>query len=191
MSTKIEIVNLCKSIAADIEGWKFVGGGFKDARMKHTDKLIDPLWSYSPGSVLTTPVAGVLHKEVEKIHKKIFGFSCYWTHRVSYKNYYQGYGRGGLRIVDIVENDAESCIRKILEQGFSLLDKTYNFSSEKGLLESIPEDIEGADGVKYCIIRAYLGDLDYVRRYRFDEIKTERPKKIEKIDQIIAHFELG
>lgn len=188
MGTKSEIVDICRSLADGYEDWNFTAGAFKNVQSKHTIKLIDPLWSFSPGSALTSPVAGVFHKQIEKLHKKIFGFSSYWTHRVQFKKYYDDYSGGGLRIRDIVEDDAENCVQKIIDQGLYLLDRTYNFDSEEDLLENIPEEVEGSDGVKYCLIRAYLGDIDYVSRYRNDEIETQRPKKLESIDKIIKEF---
>ena len=51
-------------------------------------------------------------------------------------------------------------------------------------------EIEGQDGVKYCIVRAYLGDFDFVRRYRADEIKTEIPKLYNRIDKVMKYFDI-
>lgn len=187
---KEEIIDVCKKIAAEYPCWEFSAQAFKNKELKHSVKLIEPLWSFSPGTALAQPVAGFLHKDFAKIYKKLFGFSANWTSRISLEDVHEEYKYKDLRFYDVIADKAEENIREFFERGIQILESTYDFSSEKNLLEKMPIQLEHQSGVSYCLVRAYLGDFDFVRRYRNDEIKTEAPKYYYDVDKIIEHFEI-
>ncbi|WP_076412718.1 hypothetical protein [Shewanella sp. UCD-KL12] len=188
MLQKVEVLALCKKIALDYEGWDFTAGAFKDKRLKHTIKLVDPLWSFSPGSALAQPIAGVANKKVDKIYKESVTKTD-WTHRVRHKKFFEGYV-AGFRIYDLVADDAEARIRKILDEGIELLNKTYDFSSEEALLRSIPFEIEQVSGVKNCIIQGYLGNTEFIRKYYNEEVETEYPKRLDDVKKVMEYLGL-
>ena len=186
MVKKVEIIDLCKRIAEDYEGWEFVSNGFKDKRLKHSDKLINPLWTFSPGSALTQPLVGVYVKKIEKIYTQIHS-KDYWTHFVTHISHYDEY-KSNFRVNDIVKDKAEYRIRRIVDQGLALLEKTYDFSSEQALLDSIPFSNEEADGVKKCILQGMYGNYDFIKQYYNEEIETYRPKWLDLVKNVMDHF---
>ena len=190
MMKKEEIIDQCKQIAVEYPGWEFSTQAFKNKDLKHSTKLVEPLWSFSPGTALAQPVAGFLHKEFAKIYKKLFGFPASWTSRISLEDVYKEYKHTDLRFYDFVADRADEKIREFFERGITVIDSNYDFSSEKNLLEKMPVEIEHQSGISYCLVRAYLGDFDYVRRYRNDEIKTEAPKYHDDVDKIIEYFDI-
>lgn len=189
MSMKDELTNLCKRLSTNYNEWDYISEAFKNKEYKFCTKFVDPLWSYSPDSVLAQPVAGVYVNSIQRLHKRIFGHSTYWTDSTRLDKYYKEISVAGIRLYDIENDAAEDSIKYFLNKGIELINKTYSFSSEEDLLSSIPEKIEGNDGVMYCLVRAYLGDMDYVGAYLEDKIKTVRPKKYDKVRKIIMHFE--
>lgn len=184
---KIEIIDLCKTVAADYSGWEFAAGAFKNKTLTPCIKLINPLWTFSLGSALSQPVAGFQHKIISPLYKKILASESYWLSGMSLIDPSTQF-RIHERFYDVVEDKAEEKIRRILELGMKALDENYDFSSEQSLFEKMPKDYEDNAGISYCLIRAYLGDFDFVRRYRKDEIKTIRPKAHMMVDKIIEHF---
>jgi hypothetical protein len=190
MLKKDEIINLCKFIAQDYPGWEFSAGAFKNKKeMKHSVKIVAPTWSFSPGSALMQPVAGFLHKEAGKVIKHIYGEPFDLTSWVRLDGLNRDYV-GGIRFYDIESDKAEDVIRKMFDEGLSVLDKYYDFSSEENLLKSAPKDIEGQFGVQYCIMMAILGDYDFVLKYRNNEIKTDAPKAYDDISEVIRYFNI-
>ncbi|MDO6763755.1 hypothetical protein [Agarivorans sp. 1_MG-2023] len=188
MLKKIEVLDLCKKIALDYDGWEFVAGAFKDKRQKHTVKLVHPLWSFSSGSALAQPVAGVANKNVDKIYKELVTSSI-WSHRVSLKTYNKNY-IAGYRIYDLKEDKANARIRHMLDEGIELIDKIYDFSSEQALLKSIPFEIEQVGGVKNCIIQGCLGNFEFIKKYYKGDIKTEYPKDLEDVKKVMDYFNI-
>jgi hypothetical protein len=190
MLKKDEIINLCKLIAQDYPGWEFSAGAFKNKKdLTHSVKIVAPAWTFSPGSALMQPVAGFLHKEANKVIKYIYGEPFDITSWIRMDSLHKDYV-GGIRFYDIENDKAEEIIRKMLEEGFAILDKYYDFSSEENLLRSAPREIEGQFGVQYCIMMAILGDYDFVLKYRRDEIETEIPKLMDRIDKVIDYFNI-
>ncbi|WP_215398954.1 hypothetical protein [Rheinheimera oceanensis] len=190
MLNKDEIINLCKLIVQDYPGWEFSAGAFKNKKeLKHSVKIVDPTWSFSPGSALMQPVAGFLNKEAGKVIKHIYGEPFELTSWVRLESLNRDYV-GGIRFYDIESDKAEDVIRQMFDEGLSVLDKYYDFSSEENLLRSAPKNIEGQFGVQYCIMMAILGDYDFVRKYRSNEIKTDIPKLMNRIDEVMRYFNI-
>jgi len=187
MLKKIEVLELCKKIALDYDGWEFVAGAFKDKRHKHTIKMVNPCWSFSPGSALAQPIAAVSNKRIDKTFTELFLSKAYWTHFVDLKFSYEGY-IAGYRIYDLISDDAEVRIRRMLNEGIELLDNTYDFSSEDALLKSIPFEIEQGPAVKNCIIQGCLGNYDFIKQYYNEEIETEYPKKLDRVKKVMEYF---
>ena len=188
MLKKIEVLELCKKVALDYEGWEFTVGAFKDKRQKHTVKMVRPLWTFSPGSALAQPIAGVANKQVDKIYKQLVT-SSNWTHRLSHKNFHKDY-IGGYRIYDLIEDDAENRIHRMFNEGIKLIDNTYDFSSEQALLKSIPFEIEQVGGVKNCIIQGCLGNYDFIKQYYNEDIETEYPKDLIDVKKVMEYFNI-
>ena len=111
MLKKVEVLDLCKKIALDYDGWEFTAGAFKNKQLKHTIKIINPLWSFSPGSALAQPIAGISNKKIDKIYTQIVSKPS-WTHRVNHKHFYDGYV-AGVRIYDLIADDAEGRVRRM------------------------------------------------------------------------------
>ena len=76
------------------------------------------------------------------------------------------------------------------DEGLELLENTYDFSSEKALLESIPFEVEQVSGVINCIIQCCLGNFDFVRLYHNEEIETEYPKDLEDVQKAMEYFDI-
>lgn len=187
MLKKADIVELCIKVAEDYPDWEFSSLAFKNKEFKHSVKLVDPLWSF-PGCALAQPIAGFLHKKTNVVFKYVYGCSSSWTSHVSLVHDHKDYNKSDLWLYDLVDDQVEEKIRKMLNDGIEVIEQTYDFSSEENLLKNMPADLEGQNGVRYCIVKAYLGDFDFVRRYRADEIVTGWPKCYEQIDKVIEYY---
>ena len=135
MMKKEEILDVCKKIAAECSGWEFSAQAFKNKELKHTVKLVEPLWSFSPGTALAQPLAGFLNKNVDKVYKYVYGDTGLWTSRVRLEDVYEEYKYTEFRFYDVVEDKAEEKIREFFERGIKILESTYDFSSEKTFLK--------------------------------------------------------
>ncbi len=188
MLKKVDVLDLCKKIALDYNGWDFIAGAFKDKRQKHTVRMVNPCWSFSSGSALAQPAAIIVNKKVDKIYTELVGESN-WTHFISHKEFYNDYV-AGYRLYDLVADNAEIRIRRMLDEGIELLDKTYDFSSEQALLKSIPFETEQVDGVINCIIQGCLGNYDFIKQYYNEDIETEYPKDLVDVKKIMEYFNI-
>lgn len=186
MPIKKDVAELCKRISGEKESWKYVSSRFINVELKHTTLLVDPLWSFSSDSVLCQWIAGVHNKRIEKV-LGLIGKSSSWTHRYRIDDQGEKFPFRK-RIYNLYEDDAERYFRVMLEAGISLLSKSYSFSSEYEFLKNLPEEVEEIGGVKYCISRILIGDMDYVYRYLY-EIKVERPKPVKEIEKLIRHLD--
>lgn len=184
---KAEIIDICKLVASEHTGWVFTDGAFKNKEQNPLIKVIHPSWSFSPGTALSQPVAGFLHKNISALEKKLIGFAPYWLGGVFFEEEFPEY-RPGIRINDLITDKALEVIQKLFCDGVKIIDKYLDFSSEKSLLESMPKNLEGNSGFSYCLIRAYLGDYDFVRAYRRGEFAHLGSAPTAWIDKIIDHY---
>jgi hypothetical protein len=100
------------------------------------------------------------------------------------------------RMVDVTE--AQPVLRAMMMDGIAIIDKLYDLSSEENLLINFPpkyntrsntipyDEFERNKGVMVCVVRALLGDFDFVEEYRSDGYRTIFPKRIKEIDNIMA-----
>ncbi len=98
--------------------------------------------------------------------------------------------------VDITE--VRPVLRANLADGIALFERLYDFSSEENFLRNLPprytprsekipyDEFEQQKGVMMCIVRALLGDFDFVHRYRDDTYQTIFPKRVTELDNLIA-----
>jgi hypothetical protein len=93
------------------------------------------------------------------------------------------------RIYDIEKDDAENRIRAFLEDGLSIIEKTYDISSEEALLTSIPIiDEQVVAGVKTAVIQAYLGNPDFVRNLYQRIIDSDYLLYADVLKNVMDHF---
>ncbi|MFO1368104.1 MAG: hypothetical protein U1F46_03840 [Marinagarivorans sp.] len=188
MMKKSEIIDICKQTAAQFPGWEYSAGAFKNKEASPCIKVVYPFWSFSPGTALSQPRVGFRHEVINGLFKKLMSFDAFLLSACDIAERPSKYS-SGLRFYDIAVDRAEEKIKTMLADGIDALEKKYDFSSEKNLLENMPKHFEGNDGVSYCLVRAYLGDFDFVRAYRRDEIQITRGAKYyDQIDKIIEHF---
>ena len=192
MSLKIKINDLCKLIANDYEGWAYVAGAFKNKHLKFCHLIVDPFWSYASGGALCQPVAGVYIPKLEKL----------WELTESgYKNRYslgEKLNKPGEDLItfrkyinNIDEDHGEAYIRQVLDLGIELINQRYDLTSEEALLKNLPDLpslYEDDLGVTYCLAHILSGDFDFFLRFYNDEISTIRPKKMDKLERIMAHL---
>ena len=84
-----------------------------------------------------------------------------------------------------------------LRDGISFIQKHYDLSSEEALLKALPplyttrhentpyDEMERQKGVEVCIVRALLGDFDFVAHYQSDEFRTIFPKRTAELAKIV------
>ncbi|HEY6529437.1 MAG TPA: hypothetical protein VIZ65_12135 [Cellvibrionaceae bacterium] len=188
MMKKAEIIEVCIQTAAQFTGWEYSAGAFKNKEASPCIKVVHPFWSFSPGTALSQPAVGFQHKFLSALFKKLTNTEAYMLSFCDIAERPSKYS-SGFRFYDIEADRAEEKIKTMLMDGIVALEKKYDFSSEKNLLENMPKHLEDTQGVCYCLVRAYLGDFDFVRAYRRDEIKITRGAKYyDWIDKIIEHF---
>ena len=187
MMKKSEIIDVCVQTAAQFPGWEYSAGAFKNKEASPCIKVVHPFWSFSPGTALSQPAIGFQHKVISALYKKLFNsdsFMLSFSDIVELPSKYSS----GLRFYDIAADRAEEKIKTMLSDGIVALEKKYDFSSEKNLLENMPKNFEGNQGACYCLVRAYLGDFDFVRAYRRREFIHLGSAPTAWIDKIIEHY---
>lgn len=91
-------------------------------------------------------------------------------------------------------DEAAPAFAGMMKDGIALIERYYDLSSQDNLLNNLPMTqkigavgaVEGSMGVMLCVVRAWMGDFEFVERYRSDDFKTERPKRLNEVDAVIA-----
>lgn len=197
MLDKQTVEDMCRAIAAEHSGWEYSNKAFKDKSLKYATKVISFGWSYSALCSNFQPLVGVSHKKLCQLYKKIFGVSEEWisgelltqlapdTRKL---NFFTDYTKS-----DHDYDYMNQLVRNVLSRCMQEMEKIYDFSSEENLIASFPMKLNSQGAVKYCLCQAYVGNFDYVRKYRLRELEGVAcdysiPEKF--IDKIIAHFNI-
>ncbi|MDF1762320.1 MAG: hypothetical protein P1U57_02825 [Oleibacter sp.] len=194
-----QIELLCKKIAKDYEGWEYSAKSFKNKSHKHTDMIVNMLWTGSPISISFQPVVIISNKKIEKIWKKYIVRSVGWTQFLRIMNPEDTKLQYRARIKDIKGDNAEEYIREVLNIGIHMLEENWDFSSEENLLCNLPVNdstlpkgeaklLCGDLGTRYCIAKILLGDFEYIERFYYDEIETPLPKRKDDLEKIMQHI---
>ena len=211
---KAYIIELCKRIAEDYDGWEYTAGMFKSKQLKHSTITMNPCWSFSSLRALSQPLTLVLNKTIDELEKKILSNPAGYTSGVFHQNamriaerkdkelvrlfrsekrtLYPDYMRSReIRDEHLESGEAEARIRLDMDICMEIVEKRYSYASdEQTFLEQLPLEIEGILGFQYCLVRAYLGDFQYVLDYRADKIETICPKRHDEVDKVIEYFDI-
>ena len=187
MSMKNQIEEFCRNFVLDKEGWEYRTGMFVNNTIDQVGLVIDPLWSFSADSVLTTPLVGLSHRKLASLHYKILGKRVSWLSHIPFKNVLPNYKASGIRFYQFGQSEMGN-LESIFNDGVKVLNQIYTGANENELLMNIPPRVEGAEGVKYCLVKAYLGDLEYLVKYLGGEIPVKRPVKAQDVEKILAYF---
>lgn len=165
---KEKIVALCHEVAAEFDGWAFVGGDFKNKSHKHTDIMISPVLSFNPGRTSFHPTLLVENKKISKFYKSIFmNKSIKYTFILGFSyvgNFPFKLRDKWIRAGSIVENkeflvdfdgehkpyhdgyidysEAKTALRDMMQDGIELLNRYFDLSSEENLLRALPPKYE-------------------------------------------------
>lgn len=100
------------------------------------------------------------------------------------------------RIVDV--SDCRPFLRSVMLDGIDLIERLYDFSSEENFLDNLPpkytprsdkipyDEFERQKGVMMCIVRALLGDFEFVEKYQSDSYQTIFPKRTKELENLAA-----
>lgn len=173
-SFKPEIFQLCKEVAAEFEGWTFVGNVFKNKSLKHTDLIVSPGFNFYGGdnpSCGVQPAVFVENKKSIKLIEKIIGYDVatsfitfqtirnelqYYPQKMSsitiWRDYFPSFiDDGGLRQpwpeYWFSYDQSLPVLRAMLMDGIALLNKYYDVSSEENLLRNLPPKYQVAQGM--------------------------------------------
>jgi len=189
---KADAIELCKKIANDYDGWEYISGNFRNKKLKHTDILLSLGLSVSAGAGLIQPSTRALNKKIKLLEKKITNEKpLNFTSLIRHANFEENYDFHSGRFYTLEDGKAEKVIRHALDVSNEILEKYYNYTDEREFLEKLPVAVDGTFGIQYCLVRAYLGDLDYVRDYKLEKIESIRPKRHADIDKIIDYFDIA
>ncbi|MEH6450876.1 MAG: hypothetical protein V7765_19580 [Oleispira sp.] len=189
---KADAINLCKEIANDYDDWEFTAGNFKNKRFKHTDIILDLGLSVSSGAGSIEPSTEVLNKKIKLLDKKIVHEKpLTYTSFIRHASFEESYDFNTERFYTLDDGKAEKVIRHALDVSIEILEKHYNYTDEHEFLENLPVMVDGPLAIQYCLVRAYLGDLDYVRDYKLEKIESIRPKRHADIDKVIDYFDIA
>ena len=174
MLSKKAVTPLCKQIAAEHEGWRYVGEDFKKDIGKHSTISILPLWSLH---LSAQPVVWLYNKKVTKLFKIIQPDDYGGGYPISRKPILAPDAIYETQVYrKLVRNmeEAEPYIRDFFKRGLDVIEQHYNYTDEHELLENMPAEMEGVFGVGYTMSRVLLHDFDFARRYIRGEL-TEFP----------------
>lgn len=198
MLDKQTVEDMCKALAAEHPGWEYSNKAFKNKSLKYTTKLIDFGWSYNSLCSNFQPLVGVSHKKICQLYKKIFDISMGWNSGYllteiapEYRkvNFFTDYTQPG-HDYDYMNQ----LIRQVFARCMQEMDRIYDFSSENNLIDSFPPELKLQRGELYCLSRAYVGDFEYVRRYRLrqlDGVDCDYSMYEHNIEKIIAYFNIS
>jgi hypothetical protein len=190
---KSDAISLCKSIAECYGDWEFTAGKFKNEQLIHTVKILDLSPIFTAGSMTIGTNTMILNKKIIALEKKIMTHKkkvSEFTSFIRHADFEKDYDFSLERFYTLNDGKAEKVIRHALDVSIKIFNKYYSYSDENELLSNLPEMFDGPLAVKYCIVRAYLGDFDYVRDYKLEKIKSIRPKRHDDIDKIIEYFNI-
>jgi hypothetical protein len=188
---KTDAIELCKKIANDYDGWEFIGGNFKNKKLKHTDIILDLGLSVSAGRGSIEPSTEALNKKIKLLDKKIVHEKpLAYTSFIRHASFEENYDFHSELFYTLEDGKAEHVIRHALDVSIEILEKYYNYTDEQEFLENLPVKVDGPLAVQYCLVRAYLEDLDYVREYKLEKIESIRPKRHADIDKIIEYYNI-
>jgi hypothetical protein len=91
-------------------------------------------------------------------------------------------------------DEAAPALADMMKDSIALIERYYDLRSQDALLNNLPMGqkigavgaVEGSMGVMLCVVRAWMGDFEFVERYRSDDFNTERPKRLNEVDAVIA-----
>jgi hypothetical protein len=188
---KADAIDLCKKIANDYNDWGFIGGNFKNKRLMHTDIILDLGLSVSSGAGSIEPSTEVLNKKIKLLDKKIVHEKpLTYTSFIRHADFEESYDFHSERFYTLEDGKAEKVIRHALDVSIEIFEQYYNYTYESEFMENLPVAVDGPLAVQYCLVRAYLGDLDYVRDYKLEKIESIRPKRHADIDKIIEYYKI-
>lgn len=198
MLDKKAVEGICTKIALEYPGWEYSNKTFKNKSLKYAEKIIRFGWSYSGLCSNFQPLLGIRHKKLCQEYKKIFGIGLEWISGESLTEIAPEY-RSFRFFTDYTQPGhdhayMEQMIRGIFLRCAQEIDRIYNFNSETELIESFPVQLEFQGGMKYCLSRVYLGDFEYVRKYRLRQLEGVNPHyrmDEQGIDQIIKYYNLS
>lgn len=188
---KSDAIELCKKIANDYDGWEFIGVNFKNKELKHTDIILDLGLSVAAGRGSIEPSTEALNKNIKLLDKKIVHEKPLdYTSFIRHADFEENYDFHSERFYTLEDGKAEKVIRHALDVSIEIFEQYYNYTDEREFLENLPVKVDGPLAVQYCLVRAYLGDLDYVRDYKLEKIESIRPKRHADIDKIIEYYKI-
>ena len=181
---KIDVQEICQSIAAEYPCWQYLSHKFKYKGLSHSEIWIDPSWVLH---LSAEPSVIIFNKSVRKIIKEAFtqGFRnpSYWTCRMlilapNAHNNVMIYRK----LVHTLP-DAEAYIADFFGRGVDLVNRYFSSKDETTFLSSYPIvgefpnpcTTQGYEGLGNCIARAVLLDFDYVERFIHNDFPTDRP----------------
>ena len=194
MSLKSDIEVLCKEIAEDYPGWKYIAGQFKNDNLKHTHRVFDLMWTFRAGEAKLQTRTMLCNKNIISLSNNIFGQKPNFTSVVYHSRYVEGYVRPSA-IYSLDDGSAEKKIRYEMDICMQILKEHYPYDEsidEITLLKKLPEKSMGLEGIEYCLVRAYLDDFGYVSDYCFNVNGkgNRRNRHLKRIDQIIEYYDL-
>ena len=217
---KLALHDACTEVASEFPDWRFVSGEFKRHPLDGTSISIVPGFYIRDGNTPLQPSLVVRHAKSMSMFKKLFNYSqptsivifqqiaqllCHlpeelrlggWIFSDRALQTKRAPPNDPARLVDITE--VKPVLRAMVSDGIGLIDKLYDFSSEKLLLSSLPpkyatrhvnspyDEFERQKGVMVCVIHAYLGDFAFVEHYMSDEYKTVFPKRMTELNKLLA-----
>ena len=137
--SKHDVTEICKTIAAEHEGWEYKNFRFVNKQLKHSVREIDPSWALR---LSAEPNVIIYNKSVDKIVRECFkgeGFySKYWTARMlilspTAKNAVTIYQK---LVYSLPE--AEVYIRDFFQRGLELINRYFYSEDEQAFLSGYP-----------------------------------------------------
>jgi hypothetical protein len=196
-------------------------GGFKRKDIKFAEVKIFPNFSFKVGTMCHMEWKLIInHRKLEALCNEIISWPGWVLSEILFqvavpgyrsssseksfrsiftRNVYEHYQQQGKPWPKswVLVADCEPFLRKAFADGQALVERYYDLSSEKALLEKLPTQkgivglagrgaFEGHVAVMYCLVRMSLGDFDFFERYRSDGFETVYPKDTKSLDQLAA-----
>ena len=182
--SKHDVTEICKTIAAEHEGWEYKNFRFVNKQLKHSVREIDPSWALR---LSAEPSVMVYNKSVNEVARECFReeafYFKYWTARMlilspTAKNAVTVYQK---LVYSLPE--AEVYIRDFFQRGLELINRYFYSEDEQAFLGGYPivgtfperGTDSGYEWLGNCIAQAVLLNFDYVERFIADDFPTERP----------------
>jgi hypothetical protein len=185
-----ECYELCRKLAAEYDGWEFLGGRFVCKKHKSfvlgLDMFAKTAMSHVSLQAIEWVKVGPLVKPVKTFFPK---------HKISFHFARQPKNEDGSIFVGVYEDIdlAAPVIENFVRSAIPNASARYCLDGVGEFAEQFPQDnpfsFIGMQGVHYCLLRMLVGDFDYIKKCYEEALAGNNDYRLDELGQIMPLLE--